>query len=274
MALIANYANSKKNKGKSIFDGVSQTIVKIDEYDCTLPLFYYGNRALAGLFLVKTSKVKEMVPDVRLRPMTIVPGLSVATLISFEFDTSIGPVNEFYVGIPTKVSGKLPFGLAALQELFEGYMPVWCAHLPVSTDIAWRFGIRTWGFPKTLADIPFKDTADGKVCSEVIYDGTPATRLTGSKKTGKLNWKLTIKNLLWQEGTLQSADHVFDMKNFRISIPGDIRIATLSNAKLAKDLEDILLFKRAVASIYIPNLQALLFEPDRDPPTLNRTLDV
>ena len=51
MALIANYANSKKNKGKSIFDGVSQTIVKIDEYDCTLPLFYYGNQFI--VFTVK-----------------------------------------------------------------------------------------------------------------------------------------------------------------------------------------------------------------------------
>ena len=273
MAFLANYANSKRNKVKSIFEGVSQTIIKSDGYEWTLPLFYYGNRALAGLYLIRTSKIKERVPDVRLKPMTIVPGLSVAVIINFEFDTSIGPVNEFYVGIPTKVSGKLPFGLAALQELFEGYMPVWCAHLPVSTDIAYKFGIKTWTFPKTLADIPFVDQGD-KVCSEVIYDGVPAVRSTGSKKPGKLNWKLTIKNMLWQEGTLQTADHVFDMKNFSISVPGDAKIEILSNNPLAADLDDILLFKKAVASVYIPNLQALLFEPDRTPPHLLRDLDV
>lgn len=247
---------------KSIFDGIETRVVKYRGYDCQLPVFYYGKRALAGVFLASAKKIKEKSPDKDFQPLEILPGVAAVAIIAFDFGSSIGPVNEFYVGIPEKQRGLLPYGLASLQEIVKGYMPAWNMHLPVSTDIAYQCGVEGWNFPKTLAEIPITDESGGIMKAEVRYDGKLACRLTGKKKAGKINYRITAQNVLLHKGGRGVCDHLFNMEGLSLSLLRKVRLETFSDAAIAKDLDDILLSKKSLISLYIPKVQAVLHTLD------------
>lgn len=259
-------------KDTSIFEGIQQTKVVIKGHTCTLPLFYTAGTATIGMFPARLSKLRGKSPDSRIEPAAIFPGIGIVTVIAFEFDTTIGPVNELCISVPLK-NGGLPFGLSMMKGLLRGYMPAWIWHLPVSTEIADVFGREAWGFPKILADIPITQDADGSRHCLLSRQGKPILALHGKSKAGKLALRITLKNHLWQDGCIQTADHVFDLRNIGISLsPGGTRLELLSDHGIARDLEDVLLTKSSIGSAYVPSLQALLHEPDRMSLSLARRL--
>jgi hypothetical protein len=259
-------------KDKSIFEGIKQTRVVFDGHTCTLPLFYTAGTATIGMFPAKLAKLRGKSPDSRIEPAAMIPGIGIVVVLAFEFETTIGPVNEVCIAVPLSTAG-LPFGLSMLQGLLRGYMPVWIWHLPVSTEIANIFGQAAWGFPKIFADIPITQDADGKRHCLLSQQGKPILALHGKALAGNLAMRLTMKNHLWQDGCLQTADHVFDLRNMGISIvPGQTRLELLSDHPIARDLNDVLLTKRSISSAFAPSLQALLHEPDRMSLTLTRRL--
>jgi hypothetical protein len=250
-------------KDTSIFEGIKQKNVILGGYTCTLPLFYTGGTATIGMFPARLSKLRLKAPDPRFEPATVFPGIGIVTIIAFEFETTIGPVNELCIAVPLR-SGPLPFGLSMLKGLLRGYMPAWIWHLPVSTEIANVFGIEAWGFPKIFADIPITQEADGSRHCLLSEQGKPILALHGKAISGGLALRITLKNHLCQDGCIQTADHVFDLSNIGISLfPGQTRLELLSDHRIARDLEDVLITKSSISSAYVPSLQALLHEPDR-----------
>jgi hypothetical protein len=259
-------------KDESIFNGIKQTLLVLDGHTCTLPLFYTAGTATIGMFPASLKKLRAKAPDVRIDPAALMPGIGIVTVIAFEFETTIGPVNELCVAVPLKTRG-LPLGLSMLQCLLKGYMPTWVWHLPVSTEIANIFGRAAWGFPKIHADIPITQDAKGMRTCLLSEKGKPILKLQGKAIPGKLEFGLTMKNHLWQNGCIQTADHVFRMHNVGLSVvPGQTKLELLSDHPIAQDLKDVLLSRTSLSSAYAPSLQALLHEPDRMTLTLAGTL--
>lgn len=251
------------HRDESIFKGIKQNRLVIDGHVCTLPLFYTSGTATIGMFPASAAKLRAKAPDSRIEPATIFPGIGIVTIIAFEFDTTIGPVNELCIAVPLR-SGVLPFGLSMLRGLLKGFMPTWIWHLPVSTEIANVFGRTTWGFPKIFADIPITQDASGNRKCVLSEQGKPILALHGKSITGNLSVRITLKNHLWQNGCIQTADHVFDLHKVGMSLlPGTTRIELLSDHPIARDLNDVLLTKRSMSSVYAASLQAVLHEPDR-----------
>jgi hypothetical protein len=260
------------DKEKSIFEGVTQTRLVFDGFMCSIPLFYTGGTATIGMYPASIRRLKAKAPDARIDPAALVPGVGVVTIIAFEFETSIGPVNELCIAVPLKTPG-LPLGLSMLQALLRGYMPVWVWHLPVSTAIANVHGRQVWGFPKILADIPIAQDEKARRTCLLSEKGRPILRLTGKALRGTTEFGITLKNHLWQNGCIQTADHVFRMHKLGISLlPGRTKLELLSDHPIAKDLDDVLLAKTSIGSAFAPSLQAVLHEPDRMTLTLSRTL--
>jgi len=261
-----------KHSDQTLFEGIEQSTIILDGHHCTLPLFYTAGTATIGMFPANLSKLKHKSPDSRLQPAATMPGVGIVTVIAFEFETTIGPVNEVCVAVPLHTPG-LPFGISMLQSLLRGYLPVWIWHLPVSTEIADIFGRATWGFPKILADIPITQHADGRRDCLLSQHGQPILALHSHALNGKRDLKVTLKNHLWQNGALQTADHIFAMHDIGFSItPGASRLELLSDHPIARDLDDVLLTKSSLISAFAPSLEAILHEPDRMSLSLARQL--
>jgi hypothetical protein len=259
-------------KDQSIFEGVKQTSYLLDDFMCYIPLFYTGGTATIGMFPASLRKLRAKSPDVRIDPAALMPGVGIVTVIAFEFETSIGAVNELCVAVPLKTPG-LPLGLSMLRDLLRGYMPVWVWHLPVSTAIANVCGRVTWGFPKIHVDIPITQDAKGMRTCRLSENGKPILQLRGKAIPGKLEYGLTMKNHLWQNGCIQTADHVFRLHKVGLSLlPGRTKLELLSDHPIARDLKDVLLSRISLSSAFATSLEAVLHEPDRMTLTLARTL--
>lgn len=250
-------------KDPSIFEGLKQTRLLLSGYTCALPVLYTAGTATIGMFPASVAKLRAKAPDARIEPVTLAPGVGLVAMIAFEFETSIGPVNEFCIGVPLR-DGALPFGLSMLRGLLRGYMPAWICHLPVSTEIATVLGREGWGFPKILADIPITQDADGSRHCLLSEQGKPILAMHGKALAGNLGLRITVKNHLWQDGRMQTADQVFDLRAIGISLsPGGTRLELLSDHPIARDLDDVLLTKSSLSSAFAASLQAVLHEPDR-----------
>lgn len=260
------------NSDKSIFDGVAQTTVDIDGHACTLPLFYTAGTATIGLFPARLSRLRQKSPGPDIRPAALLPGIGIVTVLAFEFQTTIGPVNELCVAVPLSTPGLLPDSLAMLGGLLRGQLPVWIWHLPVSTEIADVMGRVTWGFPKIHADIPIECDAERHRCL-LSQAGKPILSMQGRVARGDRRVQMRMKNHLWQNGTLQTADHQFDFREVGFTLrPGALSLDLLSDHPIARDLDDVLLSKTSLLALRSPALQALLHEPERLTVSLARRL--
>lgn len=256
----------------SIFDGIEQTRVDIDGHSCTLPLFYTGGTATVGMFPASLSRLRAKSPGPDIQPAAILPGVGIVNVIAFEFETTIGPVNELCVAVPLSTPGLLPDGLAVLRGLLRGQLPAWIWHLPVSTEIADVFGRKTWSFPKIHADIPIEREGDQHRCV-LAHAGKSILSLQGCVASGDHRIQMRMKNHLWQNGTLQTADHLFDLREVGISLrPGAVSVDLLSDHPIARDLDDVLLSRKSLLALRTPSLEAVLHEPERLTVSLARRL--
>ena len=123
------------------------------------PVFYYDVRFVTAIFTAKTSALKKLLPHRRFKPIQIWPGTSMLGVAAFEYrDTSVGPYNEIAITIPIKFPSRFVVpGLSALKMMRKNLFPVYIHHLPVTTEIALKFGIHFYNYPKFLAEITFQD---------------------------------------------------------------------------------------------------------------------
>ena len=123
------------------------------------PIFYYEVRFVTAIFTAKTSALKRLLPHRRFKPIQIWPGTSMLGIAAFEYrDTSVGPYNEVGIAIPIKFPSRFVVpGLSALKMMRKNLFPVYIHHLPVTTEIALKFGIHFYNYPKFLAEITFQD---------------------------------------------------------------------------------------------------------------------
>lgn len=259
-----------------LLDGVDQTHVRFDEYDTVVPLRYQSGTAMVGLFPARTRALVAKAPHPSLRPATIAPGISLVAVIGFEFVTDIGPVNELCIAVPLR-GGMPPIPLLpTVADTVRGTMPSWIWHLPVSSAIANVHGRQIWGFPKIHATIDVTEDGDGNQTAFLGEGDTPILSLHGPVLEGKRTLTLPLVNYLWQDDShVQTADHEFRLSGVGFDLrPGAARLELLSDHPIARDLDDVLLGRRALAYVHARNLEALLGMPQVLTPALLERLRI
>jgi hypothetical protein len=225
---------------------------------------------MLGVFAARSRALSAKAPHPSLRPATIAPGISPVVVIGFEFVTDIGAVNELCIAVPLR-RGYLPIPFAPLAAgVLRGSVPTWIWHLPVSTEIANVLGRQAWGFPKIHADIPITEDGDGNRTTGLAEGGAPILSLHGPALHGSHTLRLPMLNHLWQDNAhVQTVDHEFRLADVGLNlIPGSARLELLSDHPIARDLDDVLISRRAIAYAHARSLQALLGMPKHLTPAL------
>ncbi len=123
------------------------------------PVFYYDVRFIIAVFTAKTTALRRLLPHPKFKPIQIWPGIGMLGIAAFEYrDTSVGPYHEIAITIPIKFPPAFIMpGLSAIKMMRKNLFPVYIHHLPVTTEIALKFGIHFYNYPKFLAEITFQD---------------------------------------------------------------------------------------------------------------------
>lgn len=131
-----------------------------------LPQRYYDWSFVMTHFPAPTRRVRELLPDDRLVPVEMVPGLAVITLAAFEYRkmATLRPYNEFAIMVPVRYEPErnVPFLPLLCPDRYE--VGFWVHHLPVTTEEARAVGVGVWGLPKVLAQIEFRDVGWVREC--------------------------------------------------------------------------------------------------------------
>ena len=126
-----------------------------------LPLRYSGCSCIHAGFSVRASKVQQLLPSTKLKPLLLAPGAAIISLMGIEYPhvTDIAPYNEFLVGTPVEYEPGINFPgkLFLFNPLISpGRYKKWgmyIFHLPVTTHESVTVGKEIWGFPKFKAEI-------------------------------------------------------------------------------------------------------------------------
>lgn len=139
-----------------------------------LPIHYRKARAWFAVFPCSLQKAAALLPDPRLRPVAVLPGVAALVIATFDFeDTSIGPYREVGIGIPCRYrrATSVPL-LPLLAEKWLDDVGPYVALMPVTTEAANEAGHRYWGYPKFVADIDI-DADDARMRCAVSENGEP-----------------------------------------------------------------------------------------------------
>ena len=257
------------------FRDIEQVKVRFNGGDGELPAFWRDSRAFGALLPASWLKLRRIIPDPRIVPAQLVPGIGAVVLAAFEYtDSSIGAYNEFQVGIllnsPLHIA--LP-GYNLLRQYLDGFLCAYVYHLPVTTEIALRAGKDYFGFPKFVADIDISDTADTIRC-DVSENGERIATMSGRKLPCRNMGEMTIMASLYQYRTVQYAEMKANVLQGAIARgPGNFDCELFPSHRVGRETADLLLSAVPVGYLYISRLQAVLYGPERlQPPLLKHAL--
>ncbi len=147
-------------KDDTFFKKVITKKVIIDDEEIELPIKYYKDWAMIGIFIASTKQIIKILPTKRFMPIEIFPSKAIVSLVGLRhFDTSIGPFNELDIGIPVLFDTKftIPFFSALLYHKNINF-GVYMFKLFVSDRKALTAGIKVWHYPKVISEISFDET--------------------------------------------------------------------------------------------------------------------
>jgi hypothetical protein len=146
-----------------------------------LPQRYYDWSFIMAHFPAPTARVRELLPDARLAPVQIVPGLAVITLAAFDYRrmATLAPYGEFAVMVPVRYKPAWDPPLLPLLSPDRYKVGFWVHHLPVTTPEARAAGVEFWGLPKVVAKIEFSDVGWMRRC-KLHEDGKHVVTLSSA----------------------------------------------------------------------------------------------
>ncbi len=230
-----------------------------------LPVFYRSARAMTAVFPALIPGLKKLIPDSRYSPAQIAPGVGAIHLTAFEYyDTDIEPYNEFAIGIllndPRVMS--IP-GYNLLRQLARINFYTYIHHLPVTTELALRGGIDIYNYPKFLAGIDFSDT-DRELTCHLSENGEDILTLRGKKINAPRSGIMKYFCHLYQSKQLQGAEFkVNAMKYALVPGMGKASLELGTSHPVARELRGALLSTQPLLYIYKPEIQCILYGPDR-----------
>jgi len=249
----------------NFFEGVEQVEASMAGKKAKLPVFYRSARAITAVFPALMWNLKKLIPDPRYKPAQISPGVGAMHLTAFEYyDTDIEPYNEFAVGVLLNDPNLMEIpGYNLLRQLARVNFYTYIHHLPVDTEIALRGGVDIYNYPKFLSRINFTDTRQEVTC-DLSEGGQDILSLSGKKI--KANWSGIMKYFchLYQFKQLQSAEFKVNAINYSVAPgPGNASLELGNSHPVARELRNTLLTTQPLLYIYMPDIQCILYGPDK-----------
>jgi len=184
------------DKDKSLFKSVQVKKVVIDGKEIELPIRYYKDIAMVGIFTASAKQIIDILPTKRFRPVEILPSIALVSLVGLcHYDTSIGPFSELDIGIPVFFDTKftLPF-FSALTYSKNANFGTYMFRLFVSDEKALTAGIKVWNYPKVIANITFEDTSLYRIM-KVSKDGKQIIKFSIARQSKSKDEHSTVFNI-------------------------------------------------------------------------------
>jgi hypothetical protein len=209
------------------------------------------------------AKLRKLMPKKDFHPLPVVPGVGALAITAFNYrDTDIRPYNEISIAVLMSYKNVPVVPIAGIAEsLLRNEFHAYIHHLPVTTEIALEGGVKIYNLPKFLAEIVYEDR-DDHVYVELREDGKLILSLKGKKlKTGgERKFKFVIYPV--KEDRAQTANCVFRAEEFAMSfMPNCVEIELGKEHPIGRELDGLILLKKAFFYMYVPNFQAILYGP-------------
>jgi hypothetical protein len=262
-------------RGSPFFEGVSQTEVSLGGQTLRIPVFYYDAVATAASFPARLGALRRLMPDPRISPARLAPGLGVVSVLCFEYrDTDIGPYNEVAISVALNepwFRSNLP-GRALFGDMRRRQWNVWVHHLPVTTEIARAGGVEFYNYPKFIARIEFEETPKQRVCR--LYEGQEHILTLGGKRIATpRSERIQFFSHLWMDGQPQSSEFKSNAIAMGISRrPGAASLELGDRHPIARELAGLLVSRRPIEYWYVPRYEGILLGPEHLTPQLIQRL--
>ncbi len=246
------------------FDRVEQIELDWSGKKWLLPIFYRSARMFTLVLPARYTVLRKMLPDVRLRPAQLMPGIGAVHLTAFEYyDTDVGPYNEFAIGILINNPNLMAVPAYNLsRQLVQNQYYTFIHHLPVTTELALRAGIDFYNYPKLICSIDFEDTGDWVACS-LAEGGETICRLKGRKLSAGRSGIMKFFCQLYDEDQPQQAEMKINARRYSIMQgPGNAGLELGETHAFARELKQAVLTEMPLLYIYVPDLQAILYGPE------------
>jgi hypothetical protein len=252
-------------RGSPFFEGVAQGDGVVGAFATREPTFYYDGCATAAFFAARLGALRRLMPDPRLSPARLAPGLGVVALMCFQYrDTDLDAYNEVAITVGLNEPWFLPNvpGRALLSGLRRRQLHGWVQHLPVTTEIARALGVEICNYPKFIATIDFEDTPTERLC-QVAEGQEPILTLAGKRISCSRSGEIQLFSHLWMNRQPQSAEFKINAIEMGISLKPDAASLELGDRHpVARELDGLLVSRRPIQYVYVPRFEAILYGPE------------
>lgn len=262
-------------RGSPFFEGVSQTEVSLGGQTAKMPVLYYDAGTVAASFPARLGALRRLMPDPRISPARLAPGLGVVGVWCGEFrDTDIGPYNEVAISVALNepwFRSNLP-GRALLAEMRRRQLHGWEHHAAVTTEIVRAGAVEFYNIPMFIARVEFEETPKQRVCR--LYEGQEhILTLSGKRIATPRSEPYQFFNHPWMDGQPQSFEFKVNATAMGISRrPGAASLELGDRHPIARELAGLLVSRRPIQYAYVPRFEAILFAPEHLTPQLIRRL--
>ncbi len=249
------------------FRGIEPKEVPTRSGTVELPIRCAAATCAAGFFSAPAAGIKALLPSPDLVPVEMRPGRAVVAFAAFAcHDTSIGPCRKFGIAVPVSHRPKRrPGPVAALRMLSTLSFEAWVWKLPVTSEAALEAGIDVWGWPGFSADIDFRDGPDSASC-RLAAEGRHVLTLTVRKKKPAIRTYLDFNAYTVKDGNLLYTPVRGVSAGMARSVLPRSAALELGDHPLADEIGRLGLSSRAAASLYVPDLRAVLPQAERSFP--------
>ena len=248
------------------FRGIEQFEINFEGEKGKIPVFYRSTYGMFGFFPAKSSKVKELLPariKEKFKVPEIIPGLTMCGIAGFMYkNSSLGPYNEVAITFPVKQKQKMKPNIFVLNltDIIRGEFHVYVRHLPVTTKIAKEAGVIIYNYPKFIADIEFQNGS-----SFILAENKKEILSFKIRKDQRLKFKIKKKKFLFstyqeKDEAIIKAEVLAEGENISL-LPGGAEISFNKETQIGKELDDVLISKKAIMSMAIENLKSILYLP-------------
>lgn len=228
------------------------------------PILYYDARMINGTFLVKTKKVKKLFPHPNLKPIEILPGVSMFNIAALEYrDTSIEPYNEIAISIPVRFQQKVVFpGFSVISMMLKKCFSVYIHHLPVTTEMARKVGVHFFNYPKFLADITIQDQ-DDKLEVTLREEDELILKMNAKKLPLRQSAKTEFHTYSVKENVVMHTLIEGLAPRYGLKIIGNKAELELGNHWISQEIAQLNLSKTSFAVQHIEGMMTKLYTPNQ-----------
>ncbi len=252
-------------RGSPFFDGVTQSDMVIAGQSAKVPIFYYDGTATSAVFPARLGALRRLMPDPRIAPARLAPGLGAVAITCFEYrDTGIGPYNELAISIVLNEPWFLPNlpGRALIASLRRRQLHAWVHHLPVTTEIARAGGVDFYNYPKFIAGIDFEESEGRRDCR--LSEGAEhILTLSGKRIAAPRSEQFQLFSHLWMDLQPQSSEFKINAKQMGVSLsPGAASLELGERHPIARELAGLIVGRRPLQYQYLPSFEGILYGPE------------